>query len=146
MWNKTHDRILIAARLFNDESDMHPTHTIAREFNATTRTAERLVKRAREMGLITRTTRTGNTMRPLEHGTIHGYELHRCRCQDCRSANAARAADLRRRRASRRDTATFTHGQYGYTNWGCRCDVCSAAHSARCKSDYRKRLARQAVR
>lgn len=39
-------------------------------------------------------------MSELRHGTRSAYVNHRCRCDDCRAANAAWAADRARRRAA----------------------------------------------
>lgn len=39
-------------------------------------------------------------MKPLEHGTTHGYDKHGCRCDSCRAASSAdRAARRARRKA-----------------------------------------------
>lgn len=34
-------------------------------------------------------------MRPLKHGTRHGYAHHGCRCEPCVDANAVYSAELR---------------------------------------------------
>lgn len=76
------------------------------------------------------------------HGTRGGYTNHRCRCDDCKAANAAMQRDQREKRAQRlagiatpgvRPDAKDKpiHGlPTTYTNWGCRCPACKAAHAA----------------
>ena len=40
---------------------------------------------------------TGHRRKPWRHGTRQGYEYRKCRCDDCRAANAKRFRDRRAR-------------------------------------------------
>lgn len=72
--------------------------------------------------------------RPLEHGTVHGYSVHRCRCDDCRAANTAYHRDLAARKRAGlpvqdrgRKSADEGHGTVRRYWRGCRCDECRTA-------------------
>ena len=58
-----------------------------------------------------------------EHGTFARYTSRkwRCRCADCRRANAQQMASYKGQEPP-------THGASGYGNYGCRCQVCTEAH------------------
>lgn len=61
----------------------------------------------------------------VKHGTWTGYVHHRCRCDDCRAANAREHVRLR---AQRTPEMAREHGTYStYNNYGCRCPLCAAA-------------------
>jgi len=72
------------------------------------------------------------------HGQT-GYTYHRCKCDVCRAANAARCRDQQEKRHARavEDPSLVPHGRGGYTNWGCRCRVCTTANTQACVA-YRK--------
>ena len=85
------------------------------------------------------------------HGTLNGYEYHRCRCDACRAANNRRNA-VRRAKGSvplkihlARVHAKAQHIEHG-TSWayegkGCRCDLCREARRERgVEQRYRRRL------
>lgn len=79
------------------------------------------------------------------HGTSYRYQVGKCRCADCVTAERARR---RRYRAERHvlalvDPALIKHGLDGYNNGGCRCDVCSTAELAR---QARRRAAAKVAR
>lgn len=67
-----------------------------------------------------------------EHGRMSTYR-HGCRCQKCRSANALRHKQWRRRAAHNPQGADRAgHGNAStYNNHGCRCEPCTEAHMAR---------------
>lgn len=46
--------------------------------------------------------RCGDYVDHAAHGTFTGYTKHRCRCLDCRAANAAHAARVRARQRAQR--------------------------------------------
>jgi hypothetical protein len=62
------------------------------------------------------------------HGTVNGYDNHRCRCDDCKAAWARISADRRRRRAYVIRSDDERHGTNSfYCNHGCRCPACTEA-------------------
>lgn len=66
----------------------------------------------------------------MRHGTRAKYVSDRCRCDECRRANADYqwAVNRRRKRALAVGATTAEHGQSStYSNYGCRCDECRAA-------------------
>lgn len=79
------------------------------------------------------------------HGTITGYNRHRCRQPACRAAARAATAEARQRRLAlrverggrsyaERDTNgnPLPHGDAStYQNWGCRCEPCTAANTSK---------------
>lgn len=70
------------------------------------------------------------------HGTRNAYERHKCKCNECRSVNAARASKNRQRRYMQK-TPPNIHGLHStYVNWGCRCAECKSAKSLY-NSEYR---------
>jgi hypothetical protein len=76
----------------------------------------------------------------MEHGTRSMYNHRGCRCETCRSANAASKKALRRVNSLRLQDAP--HGSVNaYLNWGCRCEPCKAAHSANLKDRRARGLA-----
>jgi hypothetical protein len=91
-----------------------------------------LIRKANKTGLCQECFRAEN--RP-EHGTYNCYDKHRCRCDLCRAANAARHLEARRRRRQAVEAGTVVitkHGTSTYTNWGCRCEVCIKAQAQAC--------------
>jgi hypothetical protein len=143
MRKSTLNKVLFAADIYNDENVWAPNKIIAENLNVTRRTAERLIVSARELGLITRETIPhGPPKNPLIHGTLHGYQKHKCRCKSCRDAHAKIMDHYAQSRRSRKDSAQFQHGRNGYNNWGCRCDICCADHQAMLRANYEKRKAR----
>lgn len=65
-----------------------------------------------------------------KHGTPYAYEVHACRCVECRAANAARkhAELLGRRERIIADPTLRPHGTYNTGNaWGCPCQPCRDA-------------------
>lgn len=96
-------------------------------------------------------------MSELEHGVLNTYRYHKCRCEECRAANAAYAREYRAknpeavREAHRRyhrkhpdrirayreklkQSTDIPHGTgHGYRNYGCRCVECTAANAASAK-------------
>lgn len=72
----------------------------------------------------------------IPHGTRSGYRTHRCRCADCRRANAEHVAGTRsRRRARLADSPSPEsdpgHGTQGGYDAGCRCEACSLVRQSR---------------
>lgn len=67
----------------------------------------------------------------IQHGTIHAYRNRKCRCADCRAANAAYAADLRARKATGKPVREMSrHAEHGTIlryHRGCRCEQCRSA-------------------
>ena len=61
--------------------------------------------------------------------TCYTSAVCRCRCTDCRKANAEAARRNSRRRAARARAGQVEtpHGLQGYNNYRCRCDVCTSA-------------------
>lgn len=41
-----------------------------------------------------------------KHGTRHGYDAHKCRCEECKNAHNARMRKLRAKRKSKNENAT----------------------------------------
>jgi hypothetical protein len=137
-------RAHVAAELFNNEADPKPIHTIAHEFDISTRQAHRLVATARELGWIARTAPTGLVKNALVHGTMHGYLSHKCRCELCRAANTAAQTKLRKSRHTRGIPDGVKHGRYTtYNNWGCRCDDCYQAHRQKLITNRERRIQRK---
>lgn len=61
--------------------------------------------------------------REPKHGTVHMYEAHACRCDECRSAIAAKARRYRSTRLS--EPRPLKHGtRNAYERQLCRCDEC----------------------
>jgi hypothetical protein len=72
------------------------------------------------------------------HGTYAGYNRHRCRCADCRTANTEYTRSARAR-LNRVPTKQIPHGtRNGYVNYGCRCIPCRQADRAYLR-EYRAR-------
>jgi hypothetical protein len=62
------------------------------------------------------------------HGSIARYDRFRCRCADCRAANAHFHRQSRKRRAQFQVADRVQHGvRSSYVNHGCRCEECSTA-------------------
>lgn len=66
------------------------------------------------------------------------------RDEGCRRAHAEHCAEGKRKRAARVGSASFTHGEAGYSNWCCRCEVCRTAWSEKIRRDSARR--REATR
>lgn len=68
---------------------------------------------------------------PVDHGRVHTYRAHKCRCTLCTAANTAeqaRATEARIERGLADDDPR--HGKATtYANWRCRCDLCRKAWS-----------------
>lgn len=62
------------------------------------------------------------------HGTTGGYTNHRCRCDDCRAANAETQRESKRRRLEKPIPYRVHGTANGYQNYQCRCELCRAAH------------------
>lgn len=79
------------------------------------------------------------------HGTSYRYQVGKCRCADCVTAEQARRRRYRIARHLRAalDPGSIPHGLDGYNNGGCRCDVCSTAELAR---QARRRVAAKVAR
>lgn len=81
-------------------------------------------------------------MGDVPHGTLGGYNNHRCRCDACRAAKAESQRDYKRRaREKKAELArSGTHGTYTmYVIFGCRCLFCKHYNAAK----KRRRLARR---
>lgn len=67
----------------------------------------------------------------IKHGTIHAYRNRKCRCTECRGANAAYGADLRARKAAGKPIRVLNrHAEHGTVlryHRGCRCEPCRGA-------------------
>lgn len=61
------------------------------------------------------------------------------RDEGCRRAHAEHCAEYKRKRAARVGSASFTHGESGYTNWSCRCGVCCAAWAEKMRRENARR-------
>ena len=68
-------------------------------------------------------------MSEIKHGTAHAYKVRRCRCDECKAANAAQKRAWKQR-AAQKPPEEIPHGRYGYVNYDCRCEVCTAANTA----------------
>jgi hypothetical protein len=79
--------------------------------------------------------------RGISHGTVTGYNNHRCRCAECKAA----MREYWRARAKRRATQEPPrHGtRQGYWAYSCRCALCSEAMSEYCSAYYQRKKARQ---
>lgn len=71
------------------------------------------------------------------HGKRSTYVNHRCRCDECRTANTTYQLRSNQKR-SQRPHVEVPHGRGGYTNWGCRCEVCTEANRKAC-AEYQAR-------
>ncbi len=89
----------------------------------------------------------------MRHGTIDGYNRHRCRCDECKAAHRERCITNRQRRLDQRievDGKFYSpiverHGTTnGYRNYGCRCAGCTAAHGRGCRDYYRAKAKERA--
>jgi hypothetical protein len=64
------------------------------------------------------------------HGSRYCYIYFSCRCELCKTANAAEQRRMNDNRVARLSELK-THGTYAsYTNWKCRCEPCKAAGKA----------------
>ena len=70
----------------------------------------------------------------MNHGTRHAYVNLRCRCDQCKAAQADYMRDLRK---ALRQREPEIHGTTGYSNYGCRCETCRKAN-AKSQRQYRK--------
>lgn len=78
------------------------------------------------------------------HGTLTGYVKHKCRCQECRTANAYYYRARKKRLTGTLADDDPRHGtDHAYTTFGCRCDDCKAAHAAAEARRAARRKARQ---
>ena len=70
----------------------------------------------------------------MKHGTVTGYNRHKCRCDGCKAARAAYDADYRARKRVARKSAKPRRRVHGtlneYNNHRCRCPLCKAARAA----------------
>jgi len=79
------------------------------------------------------------------HGTYSRYNHGRCRCVDCKTANADYHGNLRSK-LRLRPLADVPHGTTGgYGNWSCRCDDCCAVHRVAMAAAYARRKAARHV-
>jgi hypothetical protein len=77
----------------------------------------------------------------FSHGTLNGYNYHRCRCDECRTAHNAYRRGARIRRAHD-PAAQIPHGtRGGYNNYGCFCDPCRESHLAYMREYHARRRA-----
>ncbi len=65
------------------------------------------------------------------HGSADTYQRHRCRCDECRTANTAKVSAARTRRIKQGVPAGVKHGVSTAVNHGCHCDVCTQAIAER---------------
>lgn len=80
------------------------------------------------------------------HGQLTGYTYHKCRCGECRAANAAYQAKVVAQRAKMLNVGLITvkHGtENAYGNYGCRCPACRDAHAAATRRYREKQRARK---
>lgn len=64
----------------------------------------------------------------IPHGTRSGYYYHKCRCLECKAANAKTMREWRQRNSLDPENKNIPHGTpSGYTNYMCRCDLCLKA-------------------
>ena len=76
-----------------------------------------------------------------EHGTQSRYTNQKCRCIQCRQANADTQRRQRTQRA-KKDIPAEKHGRRStYINYRCRCDPCTQA-----QLDYNKQYTQAANR
>ena len=80
------------------------------------------------------------------HGSVTGYDRHKCRCDACRAGHAGRARARRAKTAALRPTPYWKEPGYtwhgtrgGYTNHKCRCDACRAAWNEYCLGARKRR-------
>lgn len=77
------------------------------------------------------------------HGSVTRYRRG-CRCDRCRSANAAYFREFRASmRAQGRVPYGTKHGYSGYVNYGCRCEVCTEENRAMAREQWRKHSAKR---
>lgn len=67
----------------------------------------------------------------MKHGTISGYQYHKCRCTDCRNAKRKYEKKLKLKKLEGIPELIgpkpIQHGTHNaYTNRKCRCEICSA--------------------
>jgi len=80
----------------------------------------------------------------MRHGLVSTYRACGCRCDLCRSAQAA-SMEAWRSQARALGLVPNVHGRAGYANYGCRCQVCTEANKAACKAYHARRKAEAAV-
>lgn len=62
--------------------------------------------------------------RPIPHGTVNGYDYHKCRCPECRAAKSG----YQRAHPRRPPKKPIPHGTItGYASYRCRCSDCQMA-------------------
>lgn len=80
--------------------------------------------------------------REVPHGVL-GYVHYGCRCDVCRTENAARHRAAREDRKARAHEAP-NHGTYStYVNWGCQCSACHEVGTRTLREQAAKRRATQ---
>lgn len=64
-----------------------------------------------------------------EHGKASTYRYYKCRCDECRAANATQAKIDRATRLANPIPSSVHGTMNGYGNYNCRCDKCRRANS-----------------
>jgi len=73
--------------------------------------------------------------KPIVHGTRYAYNAHKCRCEECKAANAAYLREQARPAAIQ----LHLHGTLNaYDHLGCRCEKCREVSAAAKRARYRK--------
>lgn len=82
-----------------------------------------------------------DSQKPLVHGTSHGYNGHRCRCEECRKWNAGvMQKRIRANKELKELPLSCKHGTLTtYQYWGCRCTICKAEGGRKCREYKNKR-------
>lgn len=64
--------------------------------------------------------------RNLPHGTMYGYQVLKCRCNECKVAYRKRLSD-RREYMDNHPESPYHGLTTGYYTWQCRCERCTDA-------------------
>ena len=74
----------------------------------------------------------------IPHGTVGGYGLYGCRCEECRAIKSREHYHKRKERLKQIPFENIPHGTLdGYNSYGCRCEECRAIKAEKARAYYR---------
>ena len=93
--------------------------------------------RAHESEYVARK-RTETAWEDISHGTVGGYGLYGCRCEECRAIKSREHYHKRKERLKQTSFENIPHGTLdGYNSYGCRCEECRAIKAEKARAYYR---------